>query len=133
MLQHGQEKMLNRDILVSHPLRHILSTDQSLIQILADISLGRARYLRPPVKSLLKSILKILLLNAHLLDEPSCQRILLMHQRVEKMLLLNLLIAIFGSNLVKHIDSFNRFLRKLLYIHGCPPFRRPPGLFPYIQ
>ena len=121
MVHNREKEMLYRDILVSHLFRLVLRADQRLVQILADISLA-AGYLWSSFDCLLQTVFKIGLLNAHLLDEPGNQGILLVNKRIQKMLLLNLLIPVIGSNLFKIVDCFDGFLCKFLNIHKLPSF-----------
>ena len=110
--------MLNRDILIPHLLRFIFRIDQRLVQVLADVRLPRPRDLRALVQGRLQRIFKVFLLDPHLLDQSGDQGILLMHQRVQKMLLFDLLVSVIRSSLLEHIHSLDGLLRKFLYIHA---------------
>ncbi len=121
MVHNREKKMLYGDILVPHLFCLILCADQGLVKILADISLA-AGYLRSSLNRLFQAVIKISLLDPHLLDEPGNQGIVLMNKRVQQVLLLDLLISVIRSNLLKIVDCFDRFLCKFLNIHKLPSF-----------
>ena len=108
--------MLNRDILISHSLRFILSTDQCLVQILTKSKLSTGN-LNSGIQCPLNCVNKIFLLDFHLLDQLEDQAILLCQQGIQKVFLFDLLIAIFISNLLKILDSLYGFLCKFTDIH----------------
>ena len=116
ILQHRKKEMFNRYILISHSLRFILCTDQCLVQILAKVKLSTGN-LNFGIQCFLYCVNKIFLLDLHLLDQLKDQAVLLCQQCIQKVFLLNLLIAIFISNLLKILDSLYGFLCKFTDIH----------------
>ena len=114
--QHGKKQMLNRDILISHSLRFILSTDQRFVQILTKVKLSTGNF-NLSIQCFLHCVNKIFLLDLHLLDQFENQAVLLCQQSIQKVFLLDLLIAIFISNLLKILDSLHGFLCKFTDIH----------------
>ena len=78
MIQQGQEQMLHGDILISHGFRLILRAHQSLIQILSNIRLPSGN-LRSTVQKLLQTVLKMLLLDFHLLYQLQDQTVFLFY------------------------------------------------------
>ena len=127
IVQNGQEQMLNGNILVSHLLCHILSADERLVQILSDIRTAAA-YLYFSIQCLIQTVLKILLLDLHLLNQLCNQAVFLMKQGVEQMLFLDLLMSKLISNLFQIIHCFDGFLRKFADVHKrtshlCPSSR----------
>ena len=113
--------MLNRDILISHSLRFILSTDQRFVQILTKVKLSTGNF-NLSIQCFLHCVNKIFLLDLHLLDQFENQAVLLCQQCIQKVFLLDLLIAIFISNLLKILDSLYGFLCKLTDVHRLPSY-----------
>ena len=108
--------MLYRNVLVSHLLRHILGADQSLIQVLSNVSIASG-YLYPRIDHLLHAVFKIRKLDLHLLDQLRDQAVLLMEQSIQQMLLLYLLISCVKCYLLEVIHCLYGFLCKFTDIH----------------
>ncbi len=85
--------MLHRHVLISHLLCLVLRMNQGLIQLLSHILLP-SLHLRTLSQCLLGPVNQKLLVDTHLLHKLQNQAVLLGKQRVEQMLLLNLLVSI---------------------------------------
>ena len=120
LLQKTQEQVLHGDILISHGLCLILGIYQHLVAVLGQIDLT-ALHLRETVDRLLHLIHKLLSLNSHHIDELQDQAVIQPQQRQEQMLLINLLVAEFISQLLRILNRFHGFLRKFVDIHKVTP------------
>ncbi len=112
--------MLYRYILVSQLLCLILCADQHLVQVGSYINLS-SLYLGAFGQGLLHTAYKMFLLNLHLLYQLQNQAVLHREQAVEKMFLLNLLVAVFIGKLFTAFHGLHGFLCKFLYVHRIPP------------
>ena len=108
--------MLHGNILVSHLLGLILSAQQCLVQVLADIRLA-AGHLGSSAQRILHTPFEMLLVNLHFLNQFPDQAVLLGQQTVQQVLLLDFLIAIFIGDFLTFIDCLKRFLRKFTDVH----------------
>ena len=109
--------MLYRYILVSHLLRLVLRMDQRLVKILAH-KLLPALHLRALAQCFLCTVHDNVLVNPHLLHKLQDQAVVLGKKRIQKMLLLDLLIAVFHCCTLTVLDCLDRLLRKFIYIHS---------------
>ena len=123
MLDQGQEQMLYRDIIVSQRLGFLFRAQQDLIQGVADIDLGVGTlYLGQAVDLMLGVFCKAGRIDSHLFDQSADQGILQCQQRVQQVLLLDLLIAVFIGQLLTVVDGLYGLLCKFLNVHLCTSF-----------
>ncbi len=112
--------MLDRDILIPHRLRLVLRFDEALVEVRPDVGLAAA-HLDLRVDRRGHGVCKLFRIDPHLLNELQDQRILLLYEAVEKVLLGDLLIAEIIRSLLEVLDSLDGFLCKFLNIHLEPP------------
>ena len=117
VLDQSQEKMFHRDILVSHLLGFILRMDQGVVQVLAYI-LAASLDLGPFSYGLFRPVDDQVLVDPHLLHQLQDQAVVLSEERVEQMLLLDLLVAVLHGDLLTVLNRLERFLRKFIYVHN---------------
>ncbi len=87
--------MLDRNIIVAEPLRLRLRIQQYLIQVLADIYLGRrAGYLRQRLNRVPGAFCKLLRVDPHLFHQLGNQTVVNGQQRIQKVFLCHLLVAV---------------------------------------
>ena len=109
--------MFHRDILISHLLGFILRMDQGVVQVLAYI-LAASLDLGPFSYGLFRPVDDQVLVNPHLLHQLQDQAVVLSEERVEQMLLFDLLIAVLHGDLLTVLNRLERFLRKFIYVHN---------------
>ena len=104
MADQGEEQMLHGDVFIPHLCGLILRLHKGFVQILPVVQTA-AGYFDTGLQSPLNARLKSLGLDLHLLQQLFDQAVLLVVQRVEQMLLLNLLVSIFISSFLQVLDS----------------------------
>ena len=113
--------MLHGYVFVTHGFCLVLSINQSLIQIFADILLA-AGNLYPGVQCLVQTVCKMFGIDLHFFNQLQDQRIFLMNKIVEQMLLLDLLIAEIIGCFFQFLHGLQGFLCKFTYIHMIASF-----------
>ena len=100
--------MLHRNIIIAESLRLRLRIEKYLIQILADINLGRRTgHLRQSLHRVLRALRKLLRVDSHLFHELGDQTVVNGQQRIQKVFLCHLLVAVFISERLASVDRFD--------------------------
>ena len=107
-MKHSKEEMLHRNVFIAELFRLVLCSYQHLVQCIADIGLHAIPgYLRKIVHRLLRSCRERGRVDLHLFHQLGYKAVLHGQETVQKMLLLNLLIAIFHGHVLGVLDGFH--------------------------
>ena len=124
-IQQAQQQMLHGNELILHVIRPILGGNEGLVQVIADIDFVRLPGAGDPgelAQLRLGSSLKALHGDVHFPQQLGNQSALLLQQGRQQMDLLQLLVIVPNRQILRALNSFLGFLRKVLKIHSDPSF-----------